>query len=337
MVEFREKLLSANPAFSAPMNVLVTGCASPLARALLPVLVRDERVRRVIGVDIRTGGFRHPKYRFRAADVRAPELAASLAEVEAVVHLGFATGGRRFGPIRLTRDAMRDINVRGSQNVFELAALQGVKHAVLVSSAAVYRLDAFHRGAITENHPRGPLPGFVFAEDLCAVEDWLDGLEVQYPSLRVVRLRPHLIVGPQAEPHVLDALRTGLAPRFPDPQPLAQCVHEDDVVSAILTALFSDARGAYNLASSNAMAVRDMQQLLHGRVRLLPISLLRNVLTARWRLTGKGLAPAWVEGLRYNFAVHSGRARRELGWKPRYDTVQDCLKTIANPVPDGKD
>ncbi|TAM46540.1 MAG: NAD-dependent epimerase/dehydratase family protein [Gammaproteobacteria bacterium] len=319
------------------MNVLVTGSASPLARVLLPVLVNDDRVKRVIGVDIRTGGFTHPKYRFRAVDTRGPELAVSLGEVDAVIHLGFAAAGRRFGPFKLTRETMRDINVHGTQNVFELAAQQGVKHAILLSSAAVYKLDHFHRGSLTENHPRGTLPGFAHAEDRSSVEDWLDGFEAQHPALRVVRLRPHLIVGPQAEPYVLDTLDTGLAPRFPDPQPLAQCVHENDVVNAILTALFSDARGAYNLAASNAMAVRDMQQLLHGRVRLLPLTLLRNVLTARWRLSGKGLAPAWVEGLRYNFAVHSGRARRELGWKPRYDTVQDCLKTIANPVPDGKD
>ncbi len=318
------------------MNVLVTGSASPLARVLLPALVNDNRVQRVIGTDIRTPGFAHPKYRFRAVDTRGPELAVSLGEVDAVIHLGFAAAGRRFGSFRLTRETMRDINVHGTQNVFELAAQQGVKHAILLSSAAVYKLDNFHRGSFTENHPRGTLPGFAHAEDRSTVEDWLDGFEPQHPELRIVRLRPHLIVGPQAEPHVLDALDAGLAPRFPDPQPLAQCVHEDDVVGAILTALFTDARGAYNLSTSNAMAVRDMQQLLHGRVRLLPLTLLRNFFTARWRLTGKGVAPAWVEGLRYNFALHSGRARRELGWKPRYDTVQDCLKTIANPVPDGK-
>ena len=318
------------------MNVLVTGSASPLARVLLPALVNDARVQRVIGVDIRTAGFAHPKYRFRAVDLRAPELAVSLGEVDAVIHLGFAAIGRRFGPFKLTRETMRDINVHGTQNVFELAAQQGVKHAILLSSAAVYKLNNSHRGSFTENHPRGTLPGFAHAEDRSTIEDWLDGFEPQHPALRIVRLRPPLTLGPHVEPHVLDTLRLSLAPRFPDPQPLTQCVHEDDVVSAIIAALFSDARGAFNLATADAMAVRDMQKILHGRVRRLPLSALRALLTARWRLTGKGVAPAWAEALRYNFAVHSGRARRELGWKPRYDTVQDCLKTIANPVPDGK-
>jgi len=312
------------------MNVLVTGCASPLARALLPALVRDERVKRVIGTDIRTGGFRHPKFRFRAVDVRAPELAVSLGEVEAVIHLGFATSGRQFGPFRLTRDAQRDLNVRGSQNVFELAAAQGVKHAVVVSSAAVYRLDAFHRGAITENHPRGPLPGFTFAEDLCAVEDWLDGFEAQYPSLRVVRLRPHLRIGEHMEPYVRHALRLRLAPHFPDPQPLTQCVHEEDVAAAVVRVLFSDARGAFNLATADAMALRDMQRLRHGRARMVSLPTLRTLLGLYPRLRRDNVAPAWVAGLRYHSAVHSGRARRELGWKPRYDTVQDCLRTLTD-------
>jgi nucleoside-diphosphate-sugar epimerase len=319
------------------MNVLVTGSASPLAQILLPALLNNPRIGRVIGVDIRTGGFSHPRYRFRAVDLRAPELAVSLGEVDAVVHLGFAATGRRFGPFRLTRETMRDINVRGSQNASQLAAEQGVKRLIFLSTAAVYKLGDFHRGSMTENHPRRPLPGFAYAEDKSTVEDWLDGFEPQHPELRIVRLRPHLMLGPHVEPHVLDTLRLPLAPRFPDPQPLTQCVHEDDVVSAILAALFSDARGAFNLATANAMAVRDMQQLLHQRVYTLPLMLLRALLRLRWRLTGKGVNPAWVEALRYNFAVHSGRVRRELGWKPRYDTVRDCLKTIADPVPDGKD
>jgi len=319
------------------MNVLVTGSASPLARVLLPVLLNDARVKRVIGVDIRTGGFSHPNYRFRAVDVRGPELAVSLGEVDAVIHLGFAATGRRFGPFRLTRNTMRDINVHGTQNLFELAVQQGVKHVILLSSAAVYKLDHFHRGSFTENHPRATLPGFAHAEDRSTIEDWLDGFEPQHPDLRIVRLRPHLILGPGVEPYVLDTLRLKLAPAFPDPQPLTQCVHEDDVVQAILAALFSKVRGAFNLATADAMAVREMQKILHGRVRLLSLASVRALLTARWRLTGRGVAPAWVEGLRYNFAVHSGRARRELGWKPRYDTVRDCLKTIANPVANGKD
>ena len=100
------------------MNVLVIGSASPLARVLLPALLNDARIERVIGVDIRTGGFSHPNYCFRPVDVRAPELAVSLAEVDAVIHLGFAATGRRFGPLKLTRELMRDVNVRGSQNVF---------------------------------------------------------------------------------------------------------------------------------------------------------------------------------------------------------------------------
>lgn len=311
------------------MNVLVTGSASPLARVLLPALVNDARVRHVIGVDIRTGGFSHPKYRFRAVDVRAPELAVSLAEVDAVIHLGFAATGRRFGPFKLTRETMRDINLLGSQNVLECAAAQGVKHAILLSSAAVYKLDHFHRGSFTENHPRGPLPGFAYAEDKSAIEDWLDGFEAQHPELRIVRLRPHLMLGPQVEPYVRALLCRAWAPRFPDPQPLTQCVHEGDVVQAVLAALFSDVRGAFNLATADAMAARDMQQFLHGRMRLLPLPLLRRLVAWHAALTGRNVGAPWVEALRYNFALHSGRARRELGWKPKYDSVRAVLGTLS--------
>lgn len=319
------------------MNVLVTGCASPLAQVLLPALLDDDRIERVFGTDIRPTGRSHPKLRFRAVDTRAPELAVTLGEVEAVVHLAAAAAGRRYGPLKLTRETMRDINVRGAQNVFTLAARRGVQRLILLSSAAVYRLDDLHRGSFTEHHPRGPLPGFAYAEDRVAVEDWLDGFEPEQPGLRVVRLRPHVILGPHAESYIKKLLRLPFYPALPDPQPLTQCVHEEDVAQAVRLALFSEARGAFNLATSDALPLRDMQRLLHERPVPLPLGLAKTALGLAWRLSGNGAGPAWLEGLRHHFALHSGRARRELGWKPRYDTVKECLLALSGPGANGQD
>ncbi|MEK7795972.1 MAG: NAD-dependent epimerase/dehydratase family protein [Pseudomonadota bacterium] len=310
------------------MNVLVIGSASPLARALLPALLNDARIERVIGVDIRTGGFSHPRYRFRPVDVRAPELAVSLGEVDAVIHLGFAATGRRFGPFKLTRELMRDINVRGSQNAFTLAAEQGVKHVILLSSAAVYGLDGLHRGSFTENHPRRPLSGFSYAEDKIVVEGWLDEFEQTHPELRVVRLRPHVIFGAHVNHYAKKLLRLPFYPRLPEPQPLTQCVHEDDVVQAILLTLFGNVRGAFNLATANAIPFRDLQRQLHRRLVPVPLWPAKLLIGLGSRLFGFNTGASWMESLRYNFALHSGRARRELGWKPRYDTVGECLQAF---------
>jgi nucleoside-diphosphate-sugar epimerase len=310
------------------MKVLVTGSASHLARALLPRLLADARIEHIVGVDVRNGWLRHRRYRHVRLDVRSPKLARAMAGADAVIHLAFVVMRRDLGARRFDRAEMRDINVRGSQHVFTQAAAQGVKTLVHCSSAAVYAQNLGSRAAITESNPRGALPGFAYVEDKIAVEDWLDGLEAQHPPTRIVRLRPHAILGPHAQPFLRRIARMPFYPRLPDPQPLTQCVHEEDVAQAIHAALFGEARGAFNLATTDAMSWRDIKRLCHRHAMAVPLSVLRAAFALGWRLFGLGTDPAWVEGLRHDLVLHTGRARRVLGWKPRYDSVQACFETL---------
>lgn len=304
------------------MKVLVTGGASHLARALLPRLLADARIERVVGVDMRASPLRRRRYRHVRLDVRSPKLAKAMAGVDAVIHLAFVV---RRGARRFDRTEMRDINVRGSQHVFTQAAAQGVQTLIHCSSAAVYAQNPGARAAIVESHPRRALPGFAYAEDKIAVEDWLDTFEAQQPPMRIVRLRPHAILGPHAQPFLLRIARMPFYLRLPDPQPLTQCVHEEDVAQAIHAALFGEARGAFNLATADAMSWRDITRLHRRYAMAVPLPVLRAAFVLGWRLFGLGTDPAWVQGLRHDLVLHTGRARHVLGWKPRYDSVRACL------------
>lgn len=311
------------------MKVLVTGSASHLARALLPRLLGEARIAQVIGVDLKPAPLVHARYRHVLLDVRAAALADWLAGVEAVVHLAFVVMQSDLGARRRDRAWMRDINVRGSCQVFALSAELGVRTLIHCSSAAVYAPAAVPGTVLCEAHPRGALPGFAYAEDKIAVEDWLDRFEAQHTSPRVVRLRPHLILGPRAQPYLKKLVRLPYYPRLPDPPPRLQCVHEDDVAQAIIAALFTpQARGAYNLAVADALSLREIKRLVCGRAVGVPLVALRALATLAWELFDYGTDPAWVQGLRYDLVLDSSRARRELGWRPRYDSVRDCLAAL---------
>ncbi len=314
------------------MKILVTGSASHLARALLPRLLALPRVGEIVGVDRRPTTFAHPRYRHHVLDLRARELETHFAGIEAVVHAAFVVlHGDLEPPRRRDRAWIRASNVEGSRRVFESAAAAGVRTLVHLSSAAIYRPDPARRAPIAEDHPRGALPGFAYAEDKLAVEEILDRLERSVPALRIVRLRPTLILGPHAQPFLKRLVRAPWYPRLPAPPPRLQCVHERDVGEAIIAALFTpSARGAYNLAVADAVTLAELKRLAAGRALAVPPFVVRALVSLAWRLFGAGTDPAWWQGLRYDLVLDSTRARRELGWQPRYDSVASCLAAMQD-------
>lgn len=304
------------------MKVLVTGASARLARALLPRLAAQPEVEQILGVDRRAPVFRDPRYTHVLLDVRSAQLARLMAGIDAVVHLAFVVMHGDLGAERHDRALIRELNLAGGQNVFRSAAAARVPAVVLVSSAAVYELPARER-PIPEAHPRKPLPGFAYAEDKIALEDWLDGFERGHGEMRIVRLRPHAILGPHAQPYLRLLARLPFYVRLSDPAPRLQLVHEADVVSAILAALARDVNGAFNLATADAATLREMKPFGVP----LPFPLARALVRLAWRL-GRGTEPAWFEGLRHELVLDTSRARRRLGWRPRYDTVAACIKAI---------
>jgi len=318
------------------VRVLVTGSASHLARVLLPRLCLEADVSQVLGVDLRASGFRHAKYTEVQDDVRSPELGRHLRGVDAVIHLAFVVlptslKGRpwhRNGH----RALMRDINVNGSANVFALARAAGVTRIVHLSSAAVYGAWPDNPPLLDESSPRRAMPGFAYAEDKVAVEDWLDAFEADAkpghaPVPGVVRLRPHVILGPHAQPLLRWLLRQPFYPSLPDPQPLTQCIWEDDVAEAILSALRYPHSGSFNLAADPPLSFRDMQRARHALALPLPFALARALHRGLWHISGIAGEPGWLEGMRYSLAVDSRRAERELRWRAARSTYE-CLQRL---------
>jgi nucleoside-diphosphate-sugar epimerase len=310
------------------MKIVVTGSASHLAQVLLPRLLSDSRIEKVVGLDWRAKHPAHPKYRHVLMDIRAAEVAKIFEDANALIHLGFVVLQSHLGSRRADREWMRDINVNGSANVFLRAAQVNVPRLIHVSSAAVYDLATPYRGALPESHPRRALEGFAYGEDQVALEEWLDSFGTEKPNTRLIRLRPHAIVGPHAQPFLNFLVRTRFFPQLPDPQPLVQCVHEEDVAQAIVNAVFADARGAFNLSPLDSTTLRDMKGLLHSRPLALSMPTARTLLATAYSVFRLGTDPSWLANARYNFVLHSQRARRELGWAPKYDSVRDCVLSL---------
>lgn len=282
------------------MRILVTGSSGHLAQALLPKLCAHPGIAQVIGVDINPPQFSHDKFKHRQIDVRNPALDTWLTDCDALIHLAFVV-------LRGKMDAttMHDINVTATQRLFDAAARTGSKRLIHLSSAAVYGSGE----NLSEDAPLKPLPGFLYAAHKAELENWFEQFHPE-----AVRLRPHIILGPHCLPLFRQLLALPLYVRLPDPQPRLQCVHEDDVVAAILLALFSDAQGAFNLAAAGTFSFKEVIRQRHRVALPLPLWFAKAFLNLACHLTDWGGEPAWLDGMQHSLTLDCKRAREELKW-----------------------
>ena len=283
------------------MKIFVTGSSSHLAAALLPRLCREPVVEQVTGLDLAPPRYHHAKFRAIRMDLRSAELERTVQGHTDFVHLAFVVLRGR-----MSVADMFDINVTASLKAFHAARRAGARRLVHLSSAAVYG-SGFH---VREDALFQPLPGFMYAHHKVHLERLL---ELEFPDC--VRLRPHIILGPNAQPLLRQLLSQPFYVRLPEPQPLLQCVHEDDVAQAVWLALEREVRGPFNLAAEDSFSFRDAIRRRHRFALPLPRIVAAAGARLAWRILGWGGEPAWVDGLTRTLLINCRRAAHELGWR----------------------
>ena len=306
------------------MHILVTGSASCLARSCIPFLLEDSRIQKIVGIDLIASGIQHTKYEEHLADVRSDQLEKYFAGMDAVIHFAFVTNNGVLGKRRFDREYIRSVNVDGSQNVFNLADTSGVKSLIYFSSAVVYGLSASSPTFIDETHPHKPVEGFYYSEDKIAVEQFLDEFEKQHSALRIVRLRPHIVLGEHAQPLIKSMLSQPFHFLFPDPQPLTQCISETDVATALQKSLFLDVSGSFNLATDQVASFHWIHKHLHRYSLPMPFALARFGHRLAWKASGRFGDPNWLECMRYPLTISNEKAKQALNWAPTIDLFE-CL------------
>lgn len=307
------------------VSVAVTGAAGNLGRLVLERLLSEPGVDRVVALDLQP--LEHPDTRVVSVgiDVRDPGIAENLQGCQTLIHLAFVVE-------RNTRDwdLVWDVNVGGTRNVIGAAIDAGVEQVVYASSIAVYGFGSQNFGGPLEEtaEMRGD-PRFYYTATKVAVERWLDQVEMSHPKLRVSRLRPTMFLGPRVD---AQRRRLALGPLFlrVAAPPLAHHVtHEDDVADAFLLAYRQRAHGAFNVGTRNPLPTRHWGRLLGRPVVVLPAGALG---LARWAYQrGVGdVDPEWLYLVtRSPLMVSSEKIRRELGWRPRFETTAEVLRELG--------
>jgi UDP-glucose 4-epimerase len=321
------------------MKVVVTGATGNVGTSTVKALGESEEIDEIVGLARREPTWKPPKTSWVEADILDADLAAVFEGADAVVHLAWA--------IQPSRDAvtLERINVEGSRRVFEAVAAAGVPKLVHASSVGAYSRGPKDR-EVDESWPTEGTRTSFYSRHKAAVERQLDRFEAANPETRVVRLRPALIfkedaateirrlfVGPFL-PNFL--LRRSLLPALPRVDRLRfQAVHSEDVGQAYLRAVLADVDGAFNIAAEPPLSPEEMAERIGVRTFPVPARLVRRLADLSWRLRLQPTPAGWLDMALNVPLMSSDRAREELGWEPRHDSVE-ALEELVEGMREGR-
>ncbi|HEU5252476.1 MAG TPA: NAD-dependent epimerase/dehydratase family protein [Solirubrobacterales bacterium] len=331
------------------LKVAVTGPTGEIGKPLMAELERRPEVGEVLGMarrpfDPAEEGWGKVAYR-RGDILDRGALAALFDGVDVAVHLAFAIFG--------SREETRKVNLQGTRNVFETAIRAGVKRLVYASSVAAYGFHPENPQPLTEDVPARGSEAFYYSAQKAELEGLLDELLLG-SAVDPYVFRPSIVAGPRATMLVeqtvgavrmvdpVPSLRRGverlplLGPVLPDPGVPFQLVHHDDVARAMAAAICGDGPpGVYNLAGEGEIGVSDLARALGWRSVPVPRPAVGLATAAARRLSFASAKLEWAAAAELPVLMDTARARRDLGWKPRFDAAETLAGTVAGARENG--
>jgi nucleoside-diphosphate-sugar epimerase len=308
------------------MKVFVAGATGALGRALVPQLVA--RGHEVVGMTrsaakqdlVRSLGARPVVA--DALDSEAVAQAVASAEPEVIVHQLTALSG----PISI-RDARRPdrsfavtmtnrLRTEATDHLLAAGRAVGARRFVAQSIAA-FRFDRAGRPAQTEADPLDPNPpaalrtgqaAILYLERAVTTIEWGEGLALRYGAF----YGPGTGISLAADAVVAAPVRKRRFPIVGDGGGVWSHIHIEDAAAATAIAVERGRPGIYNIVDDEPAPVREWLPALASALDAKPPRRLPGWLV---RLLAGQAATVMMTDVR---GASNEKAKRELGWKPRY-------------------
>jgi nucleoside-diphosphate-sugar epimerase len=298
------------------MRVFLTGANGYLGRVLLERLADMREIESITGIGLTPPPPPRPdKLKFIRMDIRSPELGATMAGHEVVIHTACVV----LWSAKMSAQERDDINLNGTRNVAQAALANKIRRFIHASSMAVYDpIQCRGKSDIAEDFPLGKGDGpFYYWNAKALAEPMLS--DILGSSAILTFFRPIYIIGPRNRA-VVDSYRQN-ATRFLGRNPRRQFIHEEDVAAAFVQAMFKDMPGAFNVVPDDFMQLNDVWKIIGVKFApTVPLGLARLITSVRWRYLGSPIHPSWVEDMLLDFTGSNAKLKAT-GWKPRYGSV----------------
>jgi UDP-glucose 4-epimerase len=307
-------------------KIIVTGGAGFIGSHIVDALVG--RGHRVLVIDNLSSGKKeniNSKARLYKIDVRDKKLANIFKKEkpQAVFHYAAQIDARASA-----RDPMFDaeVNILGSINVLQSAAMAGVKKVIFASSGGSLSSE---ETMLPTPENKISLPVSPYGAAKFSVEMYLHYFWKTY-GMKYAALRLANVYGPRQSPHGeagVIAIFTSKMLRGKQPiifgsgRQTRDYVYVGDVVRANLLALASNKIGSFNVGTSQETDVLKIFKTLKKLTK-------SNVSEIHGAPAGRGSEKNKIAGEQMRSALDYSKIRRELGWKPNINLEKGLAMTV---------
>ena len=302
-------------------RVLITGIASYLGTELARRLEDDPEVEYVVGLDTKPPRAPLRSTELIEADIRDPEIGRLIPPtgVDTVVHNQIV---RQPGPGMSAR-AAHDINVIGSLQLLAACERVDTLEAIVVrGSAGIYGSEPAAPQFFTEDMARLYPLRTRFQRDVAEIENLFETFRRRHDEVVCTMLRYQLTIGPAHPTQITRYLSLPVVPTYLGFDPRLQLIHERDALDAFVAAVRRPVRGAVNVAAPGTVGLTRAIRLARRPTLPVPAPLFGTTSQLGRRLGLFSFSPDFRRLLRYGRGVDTTRLVEEVGFRPRFSTVQ---------------
>ena len=316
------------------MKVFVAGATGAMGKRLVPQLVQAGH--EVVGLtrsESKAQALRDQGAQAVVADAldRAAVMQAVMrAEPEVIVHQMTAlAGAKSFKNFDKEFAVTNRLRTEGTDHLLEAARATGVRRFI-AQSYGNWNYERSGAGLKTEDDPLDPAPpanqrrsleAIRYLEDALARADDIEGIALRYGNF----YGPG--TGLALDGDIVEQVRKRRLPIVGDGAGVWSFIHMDDAAIAAIAAIEHGAPGVYNVADDEPVAVGTWLPALAQAIGAKPP---RRVPVWIGRLAAGEVGVSMMTRIR---GTSNAKAKRELGWRPRYRSYREGFASGLGDIP----
>lgn len=301
-------------------TIALTGADSFLGRNLIGLLEDDDRIGRIVALDVKQPSTAGRKTRFYKVDLTQALVDTRLAEilaaegVDTLLHMAFLASPTHAGAWA------HELESVGTMHVLNACRERPVRKLILWSQTLLYGASPSNPNFLSENHPLRANSESRFLRDKVQVEESFARFAQQTPGTVVTSLRLAPILGPTVSNYLTRYLGRRVVPTLMGFDPLVQFLHEVDALAAFSRAIHRDAPGVFNIVGEGVLPVSTVIRLAGRSAVPVPHVFATPVASLLWSAQLSEAPPTFLDYLRWICVADGDKARRELHFHPSFTT-----------------
>lgn len=303
-------------------NILITGTGGYVGRQLVERIKADnyshsDEIGEVVALDVFEAKEKVDGVHYYVADIRDK---AKLQEIfkkhniNTVIHMAAVLAPSTRIPV----EDMYKINVNGTRNILECCLDNNVERFVAASSGAAYGYYEDNSPWLSEDSD--PIRGnmeFPYSFHKRINEEDFELYHKIMPDMKQFIFRIGTVLGKNVDNLITDLFKKKVITGIKGSETPFVFIWDEDLVEIVLSAIFSEKPGAYNVAGDGAVNLPEIAKYLNKTFVPLPTGLVTKALAVMRGIGVSQYGPEQVKFLKFRPVLDNKKLKEVYGYTPR--------------------